>query len=320
MKNKLGKKLLVGGTCACLLLTGGLTLSGCSLSADQQKAIDVLVTNTETLVDDFGAYLDGQNAKIDKEKAVEMIAKSRLNFKISNFNNMQMTAKMYMYEGFEDKLVDGSELQMVYKSENGIKISAEVEDGILTDINKSDFNKDLHYRCHIADDQDEENFSKLEYSSNMWLMDSADIFSQIPVGEIGEITSSDIYNIKSIEGGYEFELVIKVTDLTETDLSKCEEDAEVVIYNIIMKIEIKNDYITKVNFKGIQTTVPVKDLKINEDEIIELDKNGVPIIYNYAYIDVVTMIMDVEYKYEDIDYSEIEEKIAEIEERFITQE
>ncbi len=318
MKNKLGKKLLVGGACACLLLTGGLTLSGCSLSDEQQKALDVLVANTETLVTDFGSYLDGQNAKIDKDKAVEMISKSRLNFVMSNFNQLDMKVNMNMYEGYEDKLLYEGSFQQVYKSENGVKFIAEIEDGEIESISKSDFNKDLHY-SYLNVDNEETFDSEVEYKHIMWSMTSADIFNQMPVGEIGEINTNDIYNIKSIEGGYEFELVIKLTDLTETDLSKYEEDAEVVIYNIIMKIEIKNDYITKVNFKGIQTTVPVEDLKENEGTI-ELDEHGIPVIYNYAYINVVTELMDVEYNYENIDFSTIEEKIAEIEATYLTQE
>ena len=105
------------------------------------------------------------------------------------------------------------------------------------------------------------------------------------------------------------------------DLSKYEEDAEAVIFNIIMKIEIKNDYITKVDFKGIQTTIPATNLlKTNENKTIVLDQKGMPTIDSYENADVVTMIMNVEYKYENIDYSEVESKIAEIEATYLTQE
>ena len=120
---------------------------------------------------------------------------------------------------------------------------------------------------------------------------------------------------------YEFEIVAGLTNITETDLSKYDEGDDAVIYNIIMKVEIKNDYITKVNFKGIQTAVPVSHLlKTNENQTIVLDENGMPTIDYYGNADVMTKLMDVEYKHENIDYSAIEEKIAEIEAIYLTQE
>ncbi len=316
MKNKLGKKLLVGGACACMLLTGGLTLSGCSLSDEQQKALDVLVANTETLVNDFGSYLDGQNAKIDKEKAVEMIEKSRLNFVMSNFDNLQMTAKMYAYQGYEDVLRYSSQRDVYFSVQDGVKIEADIMDGNFESVSKSDFNNDLHYS--YSNYENNEVFNKVEYTTNVWTTYWLDIFSQTPVSYVGNITEDDIYNIKAIEGGYEFEIVAQVSNITETDLSKYEEDAEAVMYNIIMKVEIKNDYITKVDFKGVQTTVPVTNLlKTNENQTIVLDLKGMPTIDSYEEAEVVTMVMDVEYKYSDIDYSAIENKIAEIEATYL---
>ena len=100
------------------------------------------------------------------------------------------------------------------------------------------------------------------------------------------------------EGGYEYEIVAGVTNITETDLSKYDEGDEAVIYKIIMKVEIKNDYITKVDFKGVQTTVPVIHLlKTNNNQTIVLDQKGLPAVDTYSSADVVTVIMDVDYKY-----------------------
>lgn len=317
MKKNLGKKLLAGGACACLLLTGGLTLSGCSLSGDQQKALDVLVSNTETLVKDFGSYLDNQNTKISKEKAVEIISRSRLNFIMGNFDHLQMKVSQNMFEGFEDKLDDSGTFERIYRSENGVKIIADIENEQFYSIKKSDFNNDIHYKWTKSD-----NFSEVEYSSAMWQLYYTDIFSQTPFNFIGEINEEDIYDVKLVDGGYEFEIVAEHSTITETDLSKYEEDDVVNIYNIIMNVEIKNNYITKVSYKGIATEVPINDLlkeSNGENNTIVLNANGVPIVDSYDNAEIVTNITNVEYKYENIDYSVIDAKIAEIEEEHLTQ-
>ena len=302
MKNNKLKKLLVGGACACMLLTGGLTLSGCSLSNEQEKAMNYIV------------------AQVEKEEAVEMIAKSRLNFIMSNFNNLEMSANMNMYQGFEDVLLHNSGFKNYYRTGEYSKIYGSIEDGKVVGITKSDFKNDYHY---TYSNYESEEFDEIDYYSGMWAMHSADIFSQTPVNEIGEITTEHIYNIKAIEGGYELEIVANLSSIIETDLSKYEEDAQAQIYNIVMKIEIKNDFITKVNFKGVQIQVPVNDLKqitTQDGSTIILDEKGMPTISTYYNSEVMTMTMDVEYKYENINFSDFDTKVAEIEERFIIQE
>ena len=41
--NKFFKKLMIGATCGCMLLTGGLALTGCSLSEEQQTEIRMVL-------------------------------------------------------------------------------------------------------------------------------------------------------------------------------------------------------------------------------------------------------------------------------------
>ena len=73
---------------------------------------------------------------------------------------------------------------------------------------------------------------------------------------------------------------------------------------------IINHFITKINFKGIQVNVPVADLMIEEmsgeRNTIVFDNKGVPYVTTYVNADVVTMILDVEYKYENINFEAID--------------
>ena len=69
MKNKIGKKLLVGAMCGCLVLSGGLMLGGCSLS-DNKK--EVIVEH------------------IEKTEVVDIIEIARQNFLMCNFSYAQL--------------------------------------------------------------------------------------------------------------------------------------------------------------------------------------------------------------------------------------
>lgn len=101
----------------------------------------------------------------------------------------------------------------------------------------------------------EDVFDELEYQPGMWEMSTADIFSQSPFVYLGNITEDHIYNIEKIDNGYKVDMLINMTTLDETDLSKYENDDKIEIFYITMSLEIKNNFTTKVSSKIVQLTV-----------------------------------------------------------------
>ena len=77
MKKKLKK--LIAGMCAVLTISGfGLVMTGCSMTEEQETALNAITSNTETLVESFGSYLEGQNNKLDKQTAYDMLKHAKL--------------------------------------------------------------------------------------------------------------------------------------------------------------------------------------------------------------------------------------------------
>jgi len=77
MKNKT-KKIL---SCVVLMITlfvSALFMTGCAMTQEQEQALNVITKNTETLVDSFSSYLEGQNKKLDKETAYDMLRQAKL--------------------------------------------------------------------------------------------------------------------------------------------------------------------------------------------------------------------------------------------------
>ena len=74
MKGKL-KKILTG---AALCFVGVGALTGCSITPEQQNALDAITNNTESLVESFDHYLVGQNQKLDKETAYDMLRQAKI--------------------------------------------------------------------------------------------------------------------------------------------------------------------------------------------------------------------------------------------------
>lgn len=326
------KKLL---TCICLALIGCFTLTGCSLTAEQQNALDIITDNTETLVGSLDSYLDGVNSQISKEKAVEIISRSRLNFLMSNFNEIELNVNLEMYSGFEDQLLGGNNSTTTYYIKDDIKIQSDTYVDFTYDpvsgenvysapsktLKKSDFGKGIHYSWRFdGSEQDpdlQESFAASEYSTNMWSLNWLDMFGQIPISYFGEIQKEDIYDIKAIEGGYEFSLVTNVSTLAETKLSSYEEGDTVELFYLLLDVKIVGDYIVEINFKGVQITIDIAHLLHNETDIL-LDSKGVPTIdYMDETTGVVTMKADINYQYENINKSEIEAKISEIEAKYL---
>ena len=329
------KKLLA---CICFALIGCFALTGCSLTAEQQNALDVITNNTETLVGSVDSYLDGVNSQISKEKAVEIISRSRLNFLMSNFNEIELNVNLEMHSGFEDQLLGGHNLTTTYYVKDDIKIQSDtcvdftydpvsgekLYSAPSTTLKKSDFGKNIHYNWSFdgskKDPELQENFAPFEYSTNMWSLNWLDMFGQVPISYFGEIQEEDIYNIKAIEDGYEFSLVTNVPTLADTKLDAYKEDDMVSLFYMLLDVKIVGDYVVAINFKGVQIIIGVSHLLHNETDIL-LDSKGMPTIdYMDETTEVVTMKADVNYQYENINKSEIEAKIAEVEAKYLTQE
>jgi hypothetical protein len=147
----------------------------------------------------------------------------------------------------------------------------------------------------------------------MWINGEFDLFNQDYVAFLGDVTSDKIKNIEIIEGGYRFELD---TLVSSGDTSIAEGNERVVV-KLNMIIELINSKIVKATFKGLQFTVACSELD-NDGENIILDENGIP----NGYLSVNTnaqitgMMLTVDYEYENIDFTAIDNKIAEIDKNY----
>jgi len=300
MKNKIGKKLLVGAMCGCMMLSGGLILGGCSL---RDKNNEIVVEH------------------IEKTEAVDIIEIARQNFLMCNFENLETKRSVKTYEGYEDKLLEDYKSSVLYRFADGVKTTTVLEDDMVRSVMKSDFNNDKHYWWYTHNNEDV--FDELEYQPGMWEMFTADIFSQSPFTNIGNIAEDHIVNAEKIDDGYKVDILTNLSTVDETDLSKYEDGDTIEIFYITMSLEIKNNCTMKASSKIVQLTVPVKNLITEMDgtnSTIELDDKGMPTISTYGYVDIITVKVEVEYKYKDIDFSQVDSKLAEIEEEYLTQE
>jgi hypothetical protein len=286
MKNKT-KKIIAG---LGLALIGGATLTGCSMTEAQQKALDKVVDKTDEIIELVENNMAMQNAKLTKEEAAEKIMLAR-NYFLSKNLNIKMHFKHSSYEGLYDKEYDSSDVDCYFIKNKDVLKYVNFSDGINYISAKMDFKNDIYYYCFGGEGN--RTFHTLEYSSCATLGYAMQIDVLLNNAEIGGIITPDmIVDLNIIEGGYEFfiysysfiengaqrsKVKLKLVDnrITDFDIERTEiTNSEIVIDDDLSAeevfVELTHNYESNVDvqtFNGayhydLETSISVVDAEL----------------------------------------------------------
>ncbi len=293
MKNKFLKGMAVCGA----VLMGSMMFAGCSLSNEQQKAIDLLTSKADELV----SVIDKQNKQLSKTEAVEMITLGRDKINLmAGVTNMSVdinlsTGKDWVEVYYNRSIGDVFNMSgvVINNYEDGSKLSLykETEDnGIDGSLKKYDYatqkgyNYDLNTRTLTL--LQEEDFKFSQYANY-------DVLFQCGIEE--KVTADMIYDIKSTDNGYIFTLS------TERTVNEDETQFDNIITNVV--IEVNDGKITSAFGEMMYISYLL-------DDVFSKDENGNYNTKNTYHhenpIKVNAACIDVNYKYdEDVDQTEI---------------
>lgn len=302
MKSKT-KKILAG---LALGVVGASALTGCAMTDEQQAVLDKVVSKTDELVDLIDKNMQYQNSQITKEEAVEKLLIAMNMSTFAKFDQFKMEADGKLYNGVYDYLMPEDKwgkLEYFYKRGEDYKYSVLIQNDTICEFTKSNFKTNNHYEygCNA----DVEYFREVEYSSSMWcdnLLDNTLLFTKI--------TSDDIVNINVIDNGYEF-------DVCYLEFLG---DSVVDIYDITIKMVDNKIVSQRVN--DICYEFPEGALTEFKDENGGLTLSIYDLMNNVdtTNLKVSTGEYVITYKYNNIDFTNIDAKFAEIEGQYLTEE
>jgi len=303
MKNKT-KKIIAGLGVGLTLAGSCLLMSGCTMTEDQQNALNVITTNTETLVESFDSYLDGQNNKLDKETAYDMLKHARIKsqYVLAESNVCELNVIM------KDELIGNDPMMNMHAiydfSSNNKKMMvyqnyAEPRNDEIT-IGNYDVNDNT--KSYVVSYVD--NLPVLSSVDENWyatnLYSNVDALAQAGIQDI-EIEDITRVSVRE-DGGIVFNVIkTRILKYSETSFTQIVNFAEIVVKDyLFQKVSVQN--ITK---NGTNLSFE-KDMN---NEYIE-DGYG-----SYVFNGNITTLikLDVDYKYGDaVDLSELNSKIADI--------
>ncbi len=266
MKNKWKKLLAIG----CLGLAGTGMLTGCSMSADQQAALDLVTEKTDDIIELLEDNMNYTRNTLSKEEAAEKILLGRNYWALGSFDQLEFATTEIDYNGWFDKVVQTFPKQTIlYKKSNNSKFISTIRDNTVEEIRASNFTTNKNYQYtdgnSIAYDT--------TYNSSDFIITNIDLLTHFNL-EI--ITADDIVDIVRLNKGYRFKIITKTTTSTSS-------------LHIEITLEVLDTgYITSIEAKGR----------------LEIDNNGTK-EYNSA-------IASATYKYDNIDFSIVENKLSEL--------
>lgn len=331
MKNS-GKKILAS---LALGVIGAMTLTGCSMTEDQQDALDTALTRSEELIEvleeqnvkndeiiskleeqnnelqesnekyeNIIKQLEDQNIDIHKQRIAEIITENRNAWVFSDIEKIQFTRTIETYDGLFDKLNYCSNTTYVLGKENGTRICYYNEstlDENMTMYAKADFENDIYYS--FSSENDEDPVFALDDGEGKSSYTMVDMFIQ--VGFWGDISSDEIYDVELTKNGYKFKLKnIVYYDDNDTYVE------DLALYEL--DVEIVDDKITKVECIGFSIDETFEK-KLVEDAVYFL-------IFMASNYEVETYKVSVTYEYENVDIKSVKDKLLEIENDYLTKE
>ena len=268
MKNKT-KKILAG---ACLGLVGMGCLTGCSMTDEQKKALDLITDKADEIVNLLEDNMEFNNKNLSKAEAAEKILLGRNKFKFASFDQVEISMLQNTYYGMFEELEsaytddEDTPWRMLYRKNGDEKVCATVVGDEWDNIEISNFETDKH----LSWNKGNTSFENREYDSEDFTFDIFDLNLTQFVGPV--ITPELIKDVKTTEQGYEFYIFTTTADEIE-----CES-----------KMYVSFDgYITKWEMKALEF-----------DDSIGGDLTSTYVEFNF--------------KYNNVDFSALDQKIAEL--------
>ncbi len=263
MKNKWKNLLAVG--CIGVASTG--MLAGCSMSADQKEALDLMTDKADDIIELLEDNMTYTRTTLSKEEAAEKILLGRNYWALGSFDQLELTTTEMHYDGkFDKEQFEPSERKTLYKKTDNSKYVAHLYDNEIGNIIVSNFTTDKHY---VYENSETPSFEERTYSSKDFVED-LDLLS---VMGVGTITTDNIKDIEPLSDGYRFKILNPNGMTTGYDAHE-------------ITIEVMNSgYITSIAVRGV----------------VKLSENSY-----YSAIAKAT------YKYDNIDFSITENKLAEL--------
>ena len=274
--NKKTKMLLAG---ACMGLVGFGCLTGCSLTDEQTKAINLVTEKSDAIITLLEENMDYNNKKMSKEDAIEKIHLALSNWYFCAFDELEVEYGQVNYQGIFDKKGNSYLTKILYKESGATKKTAYYTNDEsqleLGSIQISNFETNGHKRWNKG----ETTFSNLAYSTQLW-----DISSIIDLNATGTsivldtLTAEDITDIQVTESGYEFKIIS--SEVVETDGKT---NTEITI---------------KVSFDGYFTQILGKAIVRHGTEMYHKD--------------IESITFGATFKYSNVDFTAVDAKIAEL--------
>ena len=291
MKNGKFTKILAA---VGLGITGASVLAGCSLSDDQQKALDLITEKADTIIELTEKNMQLTNSQLSKADAVEMILLARTKLSLGLYDEMFVDTLGTAYTGFFDKVVgnaQGIAPKVYFRKTNDFKYVALGDyDGSITVANKAVFATNKVYTYTDAGNVTS------DYTSNCF-----DLSTQLDVFEMlgyGTVTIDDIVNVENKADSYRFNLLRKNYMVSG--------GSKVIISTLLSTVEIsKTGDILSCEFDVVNKTLPKTDVRLDGENIV-LGEDGLPIIEEHSNIEVSALNYVTEYKYTGIDFTPAE--------------
>ena len=278
---------------AGLGVMGATLLTGCSLSKEQQMALDLVAEKADKLIELTEKNMQLTNSQLSKADAAEMILLARTKLALGLYDEMYVNTIGTAYTGYFDKVIGNAQgiAPHVYfrKTKDFKYVGLGDYDGTLVVVTKADFTKDKIYTYTEAGTVES------NYDSNCFdLSSQLDIFNMLG---FGTVTAEDIVNIENLDGSYKFNLMKSFYDGEGTAVS---------MHILLSTVEIsKTGDILGCEFDLVNKALPKEDVKLAGEDIVE-GVDGMPIIENYDDITVAALNYKTIYKYTDIDFIPVE--------------
>ena len=288
-KGKMTKILAAAG----LGVMGATLFAGCSLTDEQQNALDLVAEKADKIIELTEKNMQLTNSQLSKSDAAEMILLARTKLALGLYDEMYVNTIGTAYKGYFDKVVgnaQGIAPHVYFRKTNDFKyVGLGDYDGTLVVVTKADFTNNKTYTYTEAGTVES------DYDSNCFdLSSQLDIFGMLG---FGTVTAEDIVNVENLQDSYKFNLMRSFYDPSGDSVS---------IHIVLSTVEIsKTGDILGCEFDLVNKVLPKENVKLDGEDVVE-GVDGMPIIENYDDIRVDALNYKTTYKYTDIDFIPVE--------------